>query len=120
MTYRNTVRRFSIGERVDRTQLVGAAGHTAYIYALQDPNTMKTYYVGRTQNPCQRLREHIYSRSAWIRALLQRGVSPQLMILDCASVVMSVPYEREWIGFYKAIGAPLLNKTQNCEGGLTP
>lgn len=99
---------------------------TAYIYALHDPtDASPTVYIGRTVQPRVRLQQHhlpqrggndIYIR--WIRAMLARGVSPEMVILE------TVPpggdweeAERFWIESVRATGLPMANISP---GGKSP
>ena len=60
-----------------------------YIYHLVDPNTRQIKYVGNSVNPKGRLRVHVQDattrqnteKKVWIKALLNRGQSPILVIV---------------------------------------
>lgn len=62
-----------------------------YFYALRDPRDNGIKYIGRTVNPKNRLRQHIYSgksngskdrKSAWIKSLLNKNLKPLMEIID--------------------------------------
>lgn len=75
---------------------------TTFIYGLKDPNTNKIRYVGKSDNPKDRYKQHISDTTNsykvnWINQLKQAGTLPVLVILE------EVPYsqweykERSWI-----------------------
>jgi group I intron endonuclease len=60
-----------------------------YIYGLIDPRSNKIRYVGKTNNPDQRLFDHIRHskhkttyKDKWIRSLLEIGLNPTITILE--------------------------------------
>lgn len=61
-----------------------------YVYGLYDPRTGDMGYVGYTNSPAGRLSEHLAVAyrdqqkgvAAWVRSLLDEGVTPQLRILS--------------------------------------
>ncbi|MEZ0060908.1 hypothetical protein ABIF26_006451 [Bradyrhizobium elkanii] len=64
-------------------------GNTIFIYALVDPRTNDRRYIGKTNDPQQRLRAHIsearYTRSRksnWIRGLLKAALRPEIETLE--------------------------------------
>lgn len=97
---------------------------TVSIYGLLDPEKNTLRYVGKTVNPKRRLSRHISERfihdsykDRWIRKLLDKGIKPELIIID------EVPYD-EWcfweihyISYFKMLGSKLTNSTN---GGDQP
>ena len=75
------------------------------IYGLKDPVDGQVHYIGKSNNPAQRLQEHIEdaktnaARVKWIAALLAIGLSPELVILE--KVLRS-----EFILYARASGLP--------------
>jgi group I intron endonuclease len=60
-----------------------------YIYGLIDPRSNKIRYVGKTNNPDQRLFDHIRHskhkttyKDKWIRSLVEIGLKPIITILE--------------------------------------
>lgn len=93
-----------------------------YIYALIDPVTDRIRYIGKTDNPKRRFREHCKDksrvhRSAWIKGLTSKGLEPIMEILETLPDDADWQYaERGWISFTKRIGCDLTNKTDGGEG----
>lgn len=95
------------------------------VYALVDPRTQATRYIGHTKCTWARLEVHISQarvgrdttvKGDWIRELLALGLQPILTIIasdpDKTTVLV---WERQWITRLAGIDPPLLN---SC--GLTP
>lgn len=98
---------------------------TTFIYFLRDPKNPIKGYVGKANDPKDRLKDHLKDnkpcyRTNWIRALKFEGLKPQLEILD------EVPYdawefwEREYIRIFRAIGFHLTNGTDGGDGLSNP
>lgn len=91
---------------------------TAYIYALIAPDTWEVGYVGYTTNPPIRLRTH-YSeirtgrapkqRIEWVASILQRGIEPQMSILETVPIHRAQERERYWIAEMFRQGYSLTN-----------
>jgi len=102
-----------------------------YIYALIDPRNGTTRYVGRTINPNQRLKGHVYEgkndrvlnpeKAAWIRELFTLGLQPEMQILETGQdLIGSGEYlwsiaERNWIRTLREADCDLLNRTEGGE-----
>lgn len=64
-----------------------------HVYHLVDPETRAVRYVGKSANPKSRLRQHIdesqraqnTEKKRWIRGLIDRGLSPALVIVSTHS-----------------------------------
>ena len=98
---------------------------TAFIYALNDPNTGKCRYVGKSVNPKKRFRAHINSavkpsshKNCWILGLRQRGQAPHLEILDEVPMQEWEFWEREYIRVFRAIGFDLVNLSDGGGRGM--
>jgi len=99
------------------------------IYALNDPITGRTRYVGKSVEgrTAQRLREHIYNskrgknhRECWVRSLLARGLKPTLEIIDCVPEIQWEFWEREYVRIYRALFPDLTNGTEGGDGLHNP
>lgn len=86
-----------------------------YIYGLVDPETGKMRYVGKSNNPKVRYQCHLQDKNtnphktAWIRGLSERGLKPELVILEETTQKQWEERERYWIKRYRDEGAPLVN-----------
>jgi hypothetical protein len=74
---------------------------TTFIYALIDPRDGQVKYIGKSNNPLQRLVNHYHDKNPnkklnWILHLRDLGLKPELLILD------EVPFEKWkwWESFY--------------------
>lgn len=96
---------------------------TTFIYALNDPITGLTRYIGKADRPEKRLSGHLSDkrkchRTSWIKNLTNQGLTPVLEIIDevpCAEWPM---WEVAYIQNFKELGHPLVNGTLGGEGGL--
>lgn len=100
---------------------------TVFIYALNDPDTGETRYVGKTKNLSKRFHEHLAGprrekthKASWIRALITRGQTPVLELLDEVLVSEWPQWEVAWISFYREQGFDLTNGHAGGEGGHNP
>ena len=90
----------------------------ATIYGLVDPVTNKLRYIGKTHHsPKERLHLHLSEarkgnatpKAVWIRALLDEGKRPKLVILGQYPYAVWAVAERMWIEAAKQEGCDLLN-----------
>jgi hypothetical protein len=96
-----------------------------FIYALCDPITLETRYVGKSSNPHKRYFDHLSRRSLnhdthkvhWIKSLLKNSLLPVQQILEECDKSQWQYRERNWIAFYKKIGSNLTNTTNGGDGG---
>ena len=87
-----------------------------FVYELFDPRTSKPGYIGITNNPNQRLLEHLELRAgkgkknAWIQQLLAEQVEPKMKILEIVEDRGEAQRrERYWIQQYLNRGIQLTN-----------
>lgn len=89
-----------------------------FVYELYDPRDNKTFYVGVTNNPNSRYRQHIGQYRVHNEDLEQRvkgmrakGIIPQIRICEVVYDGKSVALKREqyWIKFHIQAGANLSN-----------
>jgi hypothetical protein len=93
-----------------------------YIYALVDPETNVTRYIGKSIRPRDRLTDHMNERSNchrchWLQSLKRRGLRPRLVILE--EIPGNYPWqevEKHWIAFAREHGLPLTNNTDGGDG----
>lgn len=96
------------------------------IYALIDPRTNKIRYIGKANNPKERLRLHLQPtnlkyftyKNNWIKSLLKLGLKPLLRILEIVSIKEWKEKESYYIKFYKKYG--LANSTDGGDGLANP
>jgi hypothetical protein len=99
----------------------------AYIYGLFDPNDGSLKYVGKTVNIKTRLGIHLRrSRGkygvAWLRSMLDAGVTPELRVIDTIEYTQETAYlwkdlEKFYIQYMRFLGCPLVNKHIGGSGG---
>lgn len=95
-----------------------------FIYVLKDPRTGAPRYVGKSNDPHERLERHLQDskrgrkdyKSCWIRSLLTLGDSPQLEILDTVDEIHWRQWEVAWIEFFISEGFKLVNGTPGGDG----
>lgn len=78
-----------------------------YIYGLKCPIENEILYVGKSKNPEKRLLSHLgekykSKKNSWLKNLKQKGLIPELVILDTASEDKINDLEKKWIEKYKA------------------
>lgn len=103
----------------DDGSAIPASANREYVYALIDPDTRQTRYVGRSYSPKQRLMGHVSkaqsnpanAKDEWIAALLAAGKHPIMKVLDEAERGYDSAgfAERHWMRQLLADGHPLLN-----------
>lgn len=86
-----------------------------FIYALTDPRTGDTRYVGKAKNPKARLVQHRQAKDGnrhkcnWLRQLAGAGLQPGLVVLEETTADRWVEREAYWIAQGRARGWPLTN-----------
>jgi len=94
------------------------------IYALIDPITKRTRYIGKTEVTLERrLMQHIGEkksnthRVAWIAGLAKKGKKPIIQLIDIIDISEWIEAEKYWIRFYKELHGDMLNLTGGGECG---
>jgi len=95
--------------------------NTTFIYCLTDPRSGEIRYVGKADNPEQRLRKHLRDsrlchRTTWIQSLAAESVRPMLVPLEECPKEKWQERERHWISFLRENGADLVNGTDGGDG----
>lgn len=93
-----------------------------FIYCLAEPHSGVIRYVGKANNPAERLRHHLKDRMAchrtdWLAKLKHDGLHPVVVPLEECSEKVWQERERHWIAFLREQGADLVNDTDGGEGG---
>ena len=85
------------------------------IYALIDPRSGKVLYVGVTDNPQYRYKEHIrcppkesLAKNNWIKELLSLGLKPTFCFLEATHKDIAQEREYFWINHFSKL-CPLFN-----------
>lgn len=97
------------------------------IYALVDPLTRQSRYVGYTSVSLEeRLRQHIrqargrrgrYHAANWINSLIAQGVKPEIVPLDSYIAHDWQARERHWIHVLRVMGCQLTNTQSGGNAG---
>ena len=96
------------------------------IYVLRCPDSKEVRYVGKTNNPEQRLKAHnnkardigTYKRN-WINKLRQENKKPIFEIIEETDIDIWKEREKYWIEYYVNNGAKLVNSLNDIGKGLT-
>lgn len=99
-----------------------------YVYVLTDPRyPSDVRYVGITNNPKQRLKDHIQKskrgkthKASWIKSLLNDGLKPAMTTIDETDEDNWQQCEIAWIAYYREMGCDLVNGTDGGEGCINP
>lgn len=94
-----------------------------YIYALIDPRNNQVRYIGKSNNPKTRYRNH-YNPSRdknthkrnWINELRNNELKPELLIIDEVDMSNWQYWENFYIYLYKFYGFELVNYTDGGDG----
>lgn len=94
------------------------------IYGLICPLTNEIKYIGKSNNPERRLKDHMWdtrgmdiNKALWIKDLKTKKLKPILEILDEVPISTWQYWEEFWILYFKALGAKIFNKRAG--NGLT-
>lgn len=94
-----------------------------FIYSLSDPITKEIRYIGFTSRSIldKRLSEHLRDnrktrKNSWIKSLKNKGLKPEINILECCNLENWKSLEKKWISQMKS--DRLTNHTLGGEGVL--
>lgn len=94
---------------------------TCYIYALIDPRDNRIRYIGKTNNPIRRLREHCQfqyetnRRANWLNLLRSLHIKPIIKVIEECNESNWTEKEVYYKNYYESLGFDLTNSD---EGGL--
>jgi hypothetical protein len=92
------------------------------IYVLICPLDGQAKYIGKSNNPERRLRDHMtdfrteYNKGRWIRMLKHQKLKPILEVIDEVSIDNWQYWEQWWIEYFKSLGIKLLNYNKGGNG----
>lgn len=98
---------------------------TNYIYILKDPISDEVRYVGKSNNPENRLKKHMsdYSlieswtaKNKWLLNLKNNNLFPVMEIIDSTELDNINELEIKWIKYYHDLGLNLTNGTDGGDG----
>jgi hypothetical protein len=95
---------------------------TTFIYALVDPITDLPRYIGKSDNPIDRYKEHLYDKNksykcSWINYLKEKSLLPILRIIEECDFKFWKEREIYWVSFCIECGIKLTNLTKGGDGG---
>lgn len=89
---------------------------TTFIYILICPIDGLVKYVGKSNNPTKRLKDHLldfrcmdFHKATWIRQLRAAKKKPELIVIDEVSLFDWKFWEQWWCMYYKSLGFTLFN-----------
>lgn len=97
---------------------------TTFIYILICPMDGLVKYVGKSNNPYKRAKDHMLdfrnmdlNKSLWITKLKQQKKRPELVIIDEIDLFDWKYWEHWWCSYFKSLGFKLYNSRSR--NGLT-
>lgn len=103
---------------------------TTFIYGLFDPRNYSLRYIGKSDNPNLRLKQHIkearHSKkrnryvASWIRQLLSEDLQPDMEVLEECTQDNWQESEKAWIAECRKFGVRLTNTTDGGDGVNNP
>ena len=97
----------------------------SYIYELIDPETNRVRYIGKTNNPKNRLKKHLNEctklgiwtpKNQWLFYLKNKGLKPIMNIIDKTSDEKINQLEIDYISKYRELYEDLTNDTDGGDG----
>lgn len=95
-----------------------------FIYILICPLDGLVKYVGKSNNPEKRLKDHLLdfrcmdlNKAMWLRSLRAKKLKPELVVIDEVDILQWKYWEHFWCGYYKSLGFKLFNSRSR--NGLT-
>lgn len=88
-----------------------------FIYALFCPIDGQLKYIGKSNQPKRRLKDHMLdvkdmpvAKLLWVDEMKKRKLKPIMEILDEVSMYEWQYWESWWIEYFKSLGINLINK----------
>lgn len=95
---------------------------TTFIYALCEPGTRTVRYIGKSNNPALRFKQHLCQSSRtkthlgnWLRSVISLGETPALVVLREVPDAHREIAEKRYIRLAKGLGMRLVNSTDGGE-----
>lgn len=110
-------------KKIPITQGKYALIDAVFIYGLKCPIVNEIRYIGKSVNPQRRFKNHILyetrantHKARWLNILLQKGLTPQIIILEKVNKSEWEIKEKFWIQKFKSNGISLTNETDGGDG----
>jgi len=96
-----------------------------YIYFLKDINSHEPRYIGKSNNPFKRLRQHKYNalrtksptyKQRWIRKVINNDSDIECVILEVCDIDKFEIVEKKWMDYFKEYGYDLTNSDDTGQG----
>ena len=98
-----------------------------YIYALTGSDHIDVKYIGKSNDPKGRLKQHIYNakkakiptyKQKWIRKLLKNGHDIECIVLEVCPLSNFVECETKWIKYFKEHNHKITNSDDTGQGNI--
>ena len=99
---------------------------TTFIYGLECPLTKQIKYVGKSNNPKNRIKQHLYEcrtsrtvnqyKDKWFKHLMENNLNPVLVILDEVPIDEWGYWESWWLEVCRGWGFDMVNLLQGGDG----
>lgn len=96
-----------------------------YIYILICPLTKQVRYVGKSNDPKRRLKDHMidfrnrqgeFAKTTWLLDLYTQNLKPDMEIAEEVDMSEWKEKEKYWIDYYKSMGCDLVNSKSGGNG----
>lgn len=96
-----------------------------HIYVLICPVDGEIKYVGKSNDPERRLKDHMidyrvrlgeYRKVKWLSDLAKKKLKPELLVVDIVDIQNWKFWEKWWIQYFKSLGCNLLNNKSGGNG----
>ncbi len=119
----HSLRQYGAGRAFEVLPQVNPEKGKTFIYLLIDPESFEIRYVGKANDPEQRVRCHYWKchhrethSQRWMASLKERDVYPLWVAIDVATEDDWRRKEKKWVEFFQEKGAPLTNLTKGGNG----
>ena len=96
-----------------------------HIYVLICPLSKEVRYVGKSNDPQRRLKDHMidfrtrlgeFKKVTWLRGLFEKKLKPEMEIIDTIDMNDWKYWEQWWIEYFKYLGFSLVNSKSGGNG----